>query len=91
MRLVPLRRFSRPGPVRLSAVVLLGSKRGPLRVRRVDPGLAVATLARFTLNFREAPKTALKALADLASRGSVWTMSGGTVEERCAEVERLRS
>jgi len=88
-RLVPVRRFSQPGPARLRAIVLLGSKRGPLRVRRVDPGLAVATLARFTLNFRESPEAALKTLAGLASRGTAWTMSGGTVEERCAKVDRL--
>jgi hypothetical protein len=49
----------------------------------------VATLVRFTLNFREVPGSALKTLAQLASRGTAWSMSGGTIEERCAEVERL--
>ncbi|HLY10755.1 MAG TPA: hypothetical protein VKW04_15740 [Planctomycetota bacterium] len=87
--LISPRRFSRPAAARLSAILLLGSKPGALRLERVDPGIAVATLARFTLNFREAPGSALKTLATLTAKTPTWTMSGGSIGERCAALDRL--
>jgi hypothetical protein len=88
-RLVSSRRFSRRGAATLAAVVLLGSKRGALRLEGLDSGLAVATLARLTLNFREAPESALNRLAATAGRVPAWRLSGGTIEERCGALERL--
>ncbi len=79
-----------PGSASLRAIVLLGARgKGPLRLEPVSPGVAVGALSKLTLNFKEAPGTALRVLAGLTEQATAWRMSAGSIEERCAAMDGL--
>jgi hypothetical protein len=88
--LLPIARFQGLGRAELRAIVILGTRKaGPLRMDKLEPGLAVGKLARMAFNFGDDPAAALKTLALLTGRAPAFEMSGGSIGERCAAAGRL--
>lgn len=75
----------------LRAIVVLVRGRRGLRVTPLTHGLSLAKLALFLSGFREGAPGSLRALAALAARARSYEFAGGTLAERCRQIERIVS